>query len=198
MSNEVRHLLILERGRSPLSNFSPKAKGKKWFSYPVISSEARNLLSSIETGNSLPSNFPQKRLKIFWVELEEGTFPSSNDCRPERSEGSPPYLPQKTFYCVVPRALVRGTSAVYFLGGVGGGDFSLLQWLTRVSPPFQLSPKFIKSFLGGVRGGSVHLLQWLRPLKTTFRGDIVGSFRTLFVRNLLRLWGKYHPKQSYM
>ena len=61
----VRDLLILERGLRPLSNFSPKAKGKKWFSYPVISSEARNLLSSIETGNRQLRTFPKRDLKFF-------------------------------------------------------------------------------------------------------------------------------------
>jgi len=32
---------------------------------------------------------PQKRQKFFWVESEEGTFPSSIDCHVERSEKSP-------------------------------------------------------------------------------------------------------------
>jgi hypothetical protein len=46
---------------------------------------------SIEGCLLTPSNFPQRRLKIFWVELEEGTHPSSIDCCPERSEESPKF-----------------------------------------------------------------------------------------------------------
>ena len=81
----VRDLLILERGFHPLSSFSPKG-----LFYCVIPRASARGISAVKSKRlKTRSNFPQKRLKIFWVELEEGTFPSSINRHVERSETSP-------------------------------------------------------------------------------------------------------------
>jgi hypothetical protein len=92
------------------------------------------------------------------VEFEEGTHPSSINCRPERREGSPnigkgqktPSQPTRSvvlseakdlrlspkglFYCVISRALARGISAVKSKGLKGPlrtfpkRDFKFFGW----------------------------------------------------------------------
>jgi len=98
------------------------------------------------------------------VELEEGTHPSSINCRPERSEGPPiigkgektpsQLIPKKTFYCVIANEvrnlliLERGFHPL--------SNFSPKAKIILIPSHSEgFSPRNLRRFmfLGGVRGG---------------------------------------------
>ena len=120
---------------------------------------------NIGTRVSPPFQLSPKFIKSFWVELEEGTFPSSINRHVERSERSP--LQSKG--AKVPLSNLPRERLKIFLGGVGGGSVHLLDLKRRPlaksargdkywegDTPSQLTPKRQKFFLGGVGGGSAH------------------------------------------
>jgi len=86
----------------------------------VISSEARNLLSSIEMGNSPPSEFPRKDFKFIRGSFEGVmSTPSIERRRPlaKSARGDTYWEGEKDPFPTNPRKDFKS-----FMGGVGGGN----------------------------------------------------------------------------